>query len=409
MFSETSALKKILKLKKRIRAVSGGTGASKTISILCWLIDYCQSTKEEIITVVAESVPHLKLGAIRDFKNIMISNNYWKDDLWNEMGIYSFESGSKLEFISFDKFGKAHGPRRDVLFINEANNIPYNIVDQLITRTRKIVWLDWNPIEDFWFYEQMLGKRDDIDFMGEGGNYPPLTYLDNEQLDETSRKEIEIHKNNKQWWDIYGLGKRGILQGRIYNGWKIIDEIPHEARLERYGLDFGYTNDPTAIVSIWYFNGGYILKEELYRKGMSNKDIANFFQSLPEKLIIADSAEPKSIDELRGYGLNVMPAQKGKDSVRQGIQLIQDQPLSITKRSTNLIKEYRNYFWQQDKNGKILNRPIDFNNHLMDALRYAMVTLARIEPPKTYWDRIWAEELKSVDSPHLKPRPNLGR
>jgi len=364
------------------------------------LIDYAQSSSNEKIDVVSESNPHLEDGAIRDFKEIMISQRYWNDERWNETKhIYTFETGSVLKFLSFDKMGKAHGPRRDVLFLNECNYLPYNTVDQLITRTRKIVWMDWNPSEEFWYYTEIQGKREDVDF-------EKLTYLDNEALTKEEIAEIESHKNNVNWWRVYGLGELGEILSRIYTGWKTVDEIPHEARLERYGLDFGYTNDPTAVVSIWYFNGGYILKEEIYRKGMSNKDIANFFQSIPEKLIIADSAEPKSIDELRNYGLNVMPAQKGKDSVRQGIQLIQDQPISMTKASINLIKEYRNYLWMTDKNGKIINEPVDFNNHLMDSCRYAMSTLARIEPPKTYFDRIWAKEL---EAPGDKPTLNLGR
>ena len=209
-FKDTSATKKIFSLKKRIRAVSGGTSASKTISILVWLIDYGQSTKDEIITVVAESYPHLNLGAMRDFKSIMIAHGYWNDRAWNESShTYTFPNKTILEFISFDKFGKAHGPRRDVLFINEANNIPYNIVDQLITRTRKIVWMDWNPSSEFWFYTEMKDKRDDIDFI-------TLTYKDNEALDEVMIKEIESHRENKQWWQVYGLGQLGEVEGRIY-------------------------------------------------------------------------------------------------------------------------------------------------------------------------------------------------
>src|SRR3990167_484261 len=159
VFQNTQATKKLFSLTKRIRAIAGGTSASKTISILIWLIDRGQAGNNEIMTVVAESVPHLKLGAIRDFKNIMTANGYWNDDAWNATGIYTFPNKSTLEFVSFDKFGKAHGPRRDVLFLNEANNLPFNIVDQLITRTRKIVWMDWNPTNEFWFYTEIQGKR----------------------------------------------------------------------------------------------------------------------------------------------------------------------------------------------------------------------------------------------------------
>jgi phage terminase large subunit len=340
---------------------------------LVWITDYAQSTNNEIITVVAESVPHLNLGAIRDFKNIMVAQGYWDENNWNESKhIYTFETDTIVEFISFDKFGKAHGPRRDVLFLNEANNLPYPIVDQLITRTRKIVWMDWNPTEEFWFYTEMLDKRSDIDFVGDGGNYPPLTYLDNEAIDEITRFEIESHKNIKNWWLVYGMGRMGETEARIYKGWQPIDEIPFEARLETYGHDHGYSNDPAAGVAIYYYNGGYILDEILYQKGLSNKSVADIYAPLPKAPIYPDSAEPKSNDELTSYGLTVIPAPKGSDSVNFGIKFVQFQKISVTKRSINLWKEYRGYVWIIDKDGRITDVPIGFNDHLMAAVRYGM-------------------------------------
>lgn len=371
LFQNTQATQKIFQLKKRIRAVSGGTSASKTISILVWLIDYGQSTKDEVMTVVAESYPHLNLGAMRDFKNIMVAHGYWNDKAWNESShTYTFPDKTILEFISFDKFGKAHGPRRDILFLNEANNIPYNIADQLITRTRKIVWMDWNPSEEFWFYTEMLPVRGDIDFI-------TLTYLDNEALDDVSRFEIESHKNNKRWWTVYGEGKLGEIEGRIYIGWQIIDDIPHEARLERRGLDFGYSVDPTVLEDIYYYNGGFIINEQIYQKGLSNKSIADQIKVLdnPQTLIIADSAEPKSIDELKSYGINVIGAVKGQDSVSQGIQFVQSQKVSVTSRSVRTIKAYRNFMFKTDKNGVIINDPDDTVHEWsnpMDAIRYGL-------------------------------------
>lgn len=369
LFKDTKATKKLFQLQKRIRAVSGGTWASKTISILIWLIDYSQSTKNQVITVVAESYPHLSLGAIRDFQNIMVSHGYWNDKSWNESKhIYTFTTGSFIEFISFDKFGKAHGPRRDVLFINEANNLPYNIVDQLITRTRKIIWMDWNPTSEFWFYTEMQGKRDDIDFI-------TLTYLDNDALGEIERKEIESHKDNKQWWQVYGLGQLGELEERIYRGWQIIDSIPYEARLIRYGLDFGFTNDPTVIEALYEYNQGFIVDEMTYQKGLSNKSIADIFQSQPKALVIADSAEPKSIDEIYNYGINIIGSEKGQGSVYQGIQYVQGQRMSITSRSVKTIKAYRNYMFRRDKDGRITNDPDDTIHewsNSMDAIRYGL-------------------------------------
>lgn len=375
MFKNTTATKKIFSLKKRIRAVAGGTSASKTISILVWCIDYAQSTYGELISVVSESYPHLEKGAMFDFENIMKAQGYWNESRWNKTKhTYTFETGTKIEFFSVDSYGKAHGPRRDVLFVNEANNLEYKIVDQLITRTRKIVWLDWNPTFEFWFYTEMRPNRDDIDFI-------TLTYLDNEALDAVIRHEIESHRNNKMWWQVYGLGQLGQVEGLIYKDWEVIDEIPHHARLERRGLDFGYTNHPSALLDIYYYNGGYIWDEQLYQRSMLNKPIADFIRNLPypETLVIADSAEPKSIDEIKLHGVNIMPAEKGPDSVRNGIAVVQAQRISVTKRSVNLLKEYRSYLWKTDKDGNYLipNQPEKGNDHALDAGRYAMTSIIK--------------------------------
>lgn len=358
-------------MKKRIRAVRGGTSASKTISILVWIIDYCQckQSRDKLVHVVSESFPHLEMGAMLDFQNIMKDRGYWNEDRWHgTLHTYTFETGNQVRFMSVDTYGKAHGPRRDVLFINEANNLDYKIVDQLITRTREIVWMDWNPSEEFWFDTEMSQNRDDIDFI-------TLTYKDNEALDAITIAEIESHKNNKNWWQVYGLGLPGVIETRIYKDWNIIDEIPHEAKLERYGIDYGYSNDPTAIVAIYYYNGGYVWDEITYQKGLSNKQIADIILNREQALVVAESAEPKSNDELISYGVTLVPANKGPGSVNHGIQIIQRKRISVTRRSVNIIKEYRNYSWMTDRNGKILNVPEDVLNHAMDAGRYAMETL----------------------------------
>lgn len=368
MYQLTTATKKIARLNKRIRGIAGGTSAGKTISTLQYLIDDAQSdTAPTLTSVVSESFPHLRRGAMRDFLNIMQSHNYYDEARWSKTDYtYTFETGSKLEFFSADQPSKVRGPRRDRLFVNEANNIPEETWTQLLVRTKQYAIADWNPTNEFWFYD-MLHDRDDIDFI-------TLTYKDNEALATEIVKEIEARKNNKAWWQVYGLGQLGEVEGKVYTNWRIIDDIPHEARLERRGLDFGYSNDPTSIVDIYYYNGGYILDEQLYQKGMSNKQIADVLKNLPkpETLIIADSAEPKSIDELKLYGINVSPALKGQGSILQGIQYVQDQQISITKRSVNGIKEYRNYMWKTDKEGRILNVPEDIWNHFMDAIRYAL-------------------------------------
>lgn len=369
-FVDTTATQKVFSLDKRIRAVCGGTSASKTISILVWLIDYAQSNNGELISVVSESFPHLKKGVMLDFENIMKDRGYWKDENWHKTEhTYTFETGSKIEFFSVDTYGKAHGPRRDILFVNEANNLSYGIVDQLITRTRKIVWMDWNPSEEFWFYTDMMPHRDDIDFI-------TLTYLDNEALDEVTIKEIESHKGNKNWWNVYGLGKLGAIETRIYRGWGIAEEIPEGARLMRRWLDYGYSNDPTAIGDIYKWNDAYILDEQLYQKGKLNNQIGEFILNLEEQCsVAADSAEPKSNDELALMGITILPAKKGPDSVNNGIQIVQQQKIYVTKRSLNILKEYRNYTWRRDKDGKIINVPEGGFDHHMDGIRYALQSL----------------------------------
>jgi phage terminase large subunit len=350
--------------------IQGGTSASKTISVLLYLIAYAQTDKVKTLTsIVSESIPHLKRGVIRDFKNIMQTHHYWKEDRWNATdSIYTFETGSQIEFFSTDNADKLRGARRDRLFINEANNVSFDAFEQLEVRTKEFIIIDYNPTNEFWYQLEIVGKRDDVDFI-------ILTYKDNEALDEAIIKAIEQRKNRKGWWQVYGEGQLGEVEGKIYRDWQIIDEIPHEARLERYGLDYGYSNDPTAIVAVYKYNGGFIWDEITYQKGLSNKQIADILSNVTPALVIPDSAEPKSNDELIAYGVNILPAQKGKGSVNQGIQVVQSQRISVTKRSVNIIKEYRNYLWLTDKDGRVLNVPEDGFNHAMDAGRYAMETL----------------------------------
>jgi len=367
IYQKTQSLVKIAKLENRIRIVSGGTSSSKTISILLYLIAEAQADEEPSLTsVVSESVPHLRRGAIRDFKNILQGHKYWKERNWNASNFtYTFETGSKIEFFSADQSDKLRGGRRDRLFINEANNVTKDAFDQLEVRTKEYVFIDFNPTYEFWAFTDLKGK-DYVDFI-------TLTYKDCEKaLDPRIVESIESRKDNKQWWLVYGLGQLGEVEGKVYKDWKIIDEIPHEARLERYGMDFGYTNDPSSIVAIYKYNDGFILDEITYQKGLSNKQIADILNNQPKALVIADSAEPKSIDEIKSYGVNVIGAVKGQDSVNQGIQYVQDQRISMTKRSINVIKEYRNYLWKTDKEGKIINTPEDIFNHAMDAVRYGL-------------------------------------
>lgn len=373
-FSITTATKKVASLDKRLRVVQGGTSASKTISILLYLIHRAQTDKEPTITsVVSESFPHLKRGAIRDFLNILQAQKYFDDKLWNATDFtYTFETGSKIEFFSADQPGKVRGPRRDRLFINEANNVPFETFEQLEVRTKEFIFIDFNPTNEFWLFTDVINKRDDVEHI-------ILTYKDNEALDPNIVAAIEARKNRPGWWKVYGEGQLGEVEGRIYTGWNVIDDVPFEARLERYGLDFGWHPDPAALVAVYYFNGGYILDEIAYQLEMSNREIAETLKNLPKALAIADSAEPKSIAEIKAYGVNLIPTLKGADSVRHGIKAVQDQRISVTKRSVNLIREYRNYLWDTDKDGHVLpGIPADGNDHALDAVRYAINSLVPV-------------------------------
>ena len=378
MYQATTALKKVTALNKRIRFVSGGTSASKSISILLWLINYAQSNQNKVISVVSETYPHLKRGVMRDFLSIMSEHGYYDDKRWNRTdSIYMFETGSIIEFFSADQPGKVRGPRRDVLFINEGNNIAYEVYTQLEVRTREIVFVDSNPTHEYWMYTEVM-PNNDVDFI-------TLTYKDNEGLEQSIIDAIESRKSNKNWYKVYGLGQLGEIESRIYTGWTFIDEIPQRARLVSRGLDFGWSVDPAAIIDVYRFEQGFILDEQLYRKGMSNKELALKLSSLdePDVLVHADSAEPKSIDEIASYGVNIVGAQKGPGSINQGIQFIQGSFIMVTNRSTNLIKEYRNYLWQRDKDEHILNKPEDNFNDCLDASRYALESYVHTRGPES--------------------------
>jgi len=354
--------------------VAGGTSAGKTISILQLLIDDAQTdTSPTLTSVVSESFPHLRRGAMRDFKNIMTEHGYWRDARWSKTDYtYTFESGSKLEFFSTDQASKVRGPRRDRLFMNEANNNDYEAWDQLLVRTKDYAWADWNPTAEFWAYTEVMPNRTDYNFL-------TVTYKDNEGLDQNIVEDIEAHKANKQWWKVYGLGQLGEVEGRIFTDWQIVDEVPHEAKLVIRGLDFGYALDPAALCDIYYYNGGYIVDELVYRKNLFNSDLASLILNQPNAntLTIADSAEPKSIAEMQQYGVSIMGVEKvgggpGENFTNAAIKHVQEQRMSITKRSTNFIKSYRNFMWQTDKDGHILTKYDHFWSDGMMAVIYGM-------------------------------------
>lgn len=334
-----------------------------------FLVDLAQRDKVATLTsIVSESLPHLKRGAMLDFLNLMQQHNYYDDNRWNKSDYtYTFETGSKIEFFSIDQPRKVRGPRRDRLFINEANNTPRESFEQLEIRTKEFVIIDYNPTNEFWAQEIML-ERTDFDFL-------ILTYLDNEALDPAIRTSLEMRKTRTEWWKVYGLGQLGQVEGRIYTDWKLdLDEVPHEAKLLRYGLDFGYTNDPTAVIAVYSYNGGIILDEILYAKGMLNGPIKDTLLANTKALVVADCSEPKSIDEIKAYNVPIIGSVKGKDSVRNGIAYVQEQRISVTKRSINVIREYRNYLWATDINGAFIQpgEPEHEFSHSMDAVRYGV-------------------------------------
>jgi phage terminase large subunit len=377
----TTATKRLLGLRKRIRAVAGGTSASKTVSILLILIDKAQSDKSPKTThIVSESLPHLKLAAMADFLKIMKEHRYYDDGSWHKSDyVYTFPTGSTFQFYGAESHEKVHGPRRDRLFINEANHIPYQSFDQMEVRTNGEVWLDWNPSDEFWFYTDVLpNRKDDTDFV-------TLTYKDNEGLPEPIVKSIEARKHNKRWWKVYGEGQLGESDNRIYTGWRVIDGIPEHARLERYGLDFGYTNDPTVIIAIYSCDGRYILDEVAYERGLSNQAIAQKLLALQSARVVADSSEPKSIDEILTYGVKITGCVKGPGSVNTGIQHVQGLDIDITANSVKTLKGYRNYVFYTDRDGKITNDPDDSVHEWsnpMDAVRYGLQEVGRLRPVK---------------------------
>ena len=369
MFVRTTVINKILNLTKFTKGIQGGTSAGKTFGLLPVLIDIAAKNKLTEISVVAESIPHLKRGAMKDFKKIMVETGRFVDSRWNATDFkYTFANGSQIEFFSADNDAKLRGARRDYLYMNEANNMTFHAYTELASRTKKGVYLDWNPVNEFWFHTELMND-DDVDFL-------IVNYLDNEACPESALNFILKAKEKAKtssywdnWYKVYGLGQIGSLEGVIFNNWQTIDVLPNDARLLGYGLDFGYTNDPTAIVEVYKWNDKRIVNEICYQKELSNSQIAKL---IPTKMpVYCDSAEPKSIAELTKLGVRAFGVTKGSDSINFGIQTMQSQDYLITKHSTNLINELRKYAWDKDKKtGAKLNKPIDDFNHAIDAFRY---------------------------------------
>ncbi|MFN9520215.1 MAG: PBSX family phage terminase large subunit [Bacteroidota bacterium] len=385
-FVYTTAIGKLRKLSKRIKIVRGGTSAGKTFGVLPILIDRATKQAGLEISVVAETVPHLRRGAMKDFIKIMQSTNRFIDANWNRSLLtYRFSNGSFIEFFSAEQPDKLRGARRNILYINECNNVDFESYSQLAIRTSDEIWLDYNPVAEFWVDTELI-KDPDAELI-------VLTYKDNEALSDSIVREIEKARNKaptsdywSNWWKVYGLGEVGTLQGVVYEDWKQCDTIPEDAKLVSHGMDFGFTNDPTTLIAVYKSDGKLWVRELLYRTNMTNNDIGNYLKSLNfnRNELICDSAEPKSIEELRLQGFNVHPAIKGADSIKIGIDILKRYDLMITKDSTNLIKELRGYTWDKDNTGKYTGKPIDTFNHALDALRYVALNKLNNRPSGKY-------------------------
>jgi len=360
---------------KRIIVEQGGTRSGKTYNILIWLlVGYLAQNTGKIVTICRKTYPALRASAMRDFLQIAQELGMYDEKKHNKSNSEILIHGNLVEFIGMDQPQKIRGRKRNILYANEGNELFLEDWRQLSLRTSDKMIIDYNPSEEFhWIYDQVI-PRDDCDFF-------KTTYLDNPFLEDTLVEEIERLKEvDDNYWQVYGLGERGRSKALIFNHDQI-DTIPSDAKFKAYGLDFGYSNDPTALVSIWEKDRYLYIDELIYKTGMTNQDISNELKSLgidKRDIIWADSSEPKSIEEIHRMGFNIRPVTKGRDSIDVGIDIMRRFKLTITSRSVNLIKEFRNYKYIEDKNGKVTNKPLDAFNHGVDASRYAaMMTFSR--------------------------------
>ena len=360
---------------KRRALNEGGTSSSKTYSIIQLLSLIARHAKSPfLISVVSESLPHLRRGAIRDFMTIM-GEEYDAKRYNMSSHVYTFGNGA-IEFFPADEPSKMRGGRRDILFLNEANNVPYMAYRELDIRTRRFTFLDWNPVSEFWAHENRLMDQPE-------NVYVHSTYLD--AMAVLPREVVDNIESNRDtdpnWWNIYGLGRLGRVEGLVYPYFSQVDTMP-DSKDDFYGLDFGYSNDPTALVRCILKGQELYCDELIYQTGLTNDDIAHKMEDIGlskgNDEIFADSAEPKSIEEIHRRGYNVKPCPKGADSVEYGHQKVRQYKQVWTKRSLNCIKEQRNFRYIEDKDGKLTDKTTHTFSHGMDARRYGLMAKVRV-------------------------------
>ena len=357
--------------QKKIIVEQGGTRSGKTYNILLWIIyEYCTNNKKKVVTICRKSYPSLRATVLRDFLDILKQHNMYSELFHNKSNSEYNLLGNLIEFISLDQPQKIRGRKRDLLFINEANELYFEDWQQLIFRTQERIVIDFNPSDEYhWIYDKVL-PRADCDFY-------KTTYLDNPFIEDAIKLEIERLKDtDEQYWQIYGLGERTASRSTIFK-YTEVDIIPYDAKLIAYGMDFGYSNDPSTLVSVYTLEHNLYIKEHLYRTQMTTNDINEFLKKelLSNNPIYADSSEPRLIRELRTMGHNIFPSMKGKDSINAGIDLLKRYKIHILSSSNNAIQEFRNYKWREDKSGRLTNVPEDKHNHIIDPTRYATYSI----------------------------------
>lgn len=361
----------LLDSQKKIVVEQGGTRSGKTYNILLFIIfHYCQVNTGKTITICRKTFPALRSSVMRDFIDILKIHNKYNEANHNKSNSEYKLDGNLIEFISVDQPQKIRGRKREFLFINEGNELEYEDWQQLVFRTTEKIVIDFNPSDFYhWIYDKVL-NRDDVEFF-------KTTYKDNKFLDASIIEEIErLKETDEHYWRIYGLGERGYSKATIFK-YNEVDSVPEDAEFVSFGLDYGYTNDPTAMVGVWKRGYDLYIKEYIYQTMMTGRDIHQRLKDMgiQRDIIFGDSAEPRLNDELRRMGWNIRPSVKGKDSINAGIDLLKRYKIHITKDSHNAIQEFRDYKWKEDKSGKLTNQPEPKNDHLIDSTRYACYSI----------------------------------